>query len=316
MTPILSRRAAIAGAVAVATFGRARAATPVLRLGDQKGGLQALLHAAGALENLPFRLEIAQFQAAAPLLEALNAGALDVAWAGDAPTTFALANGTPAHIVSAHRSNGAGTALLVKPNSPVRTVADLKGLRIGTSRGSVGHALVISALRAADMAPDAVRLAYLLPAEAKAALEAGGVDAWATWGVFVAQARQVDRYRVIVDGSHGLMTGLGYLVALDTAIAEKEPMLRELVGRAAEAARWSTHHVDDYAAYWANVVGVSYDVARLAFTTAPAQAVPIDAAVIADQQRTANLYTEARLINRHIDVEPYFNTKFNNVIGA
>jgi len=316
MTQRLTRRSALAGAVAVATFGRARADAPVLRLGDQKGGVEALLRAAGEFPTLPYRLEIAHFPAAAPLLEALNAGAIDIAWAGDAPTTFALANGVPAKIVSAHRSNGAGTALLVTPDSPILTAADLPGKRIGTSHGSIGQALAIAALRANKLPQDAVRYAYLLPAEARAALEAGDVDVWASWGVFVAQARLIDRYRVIVDGSHGLLSGLGYLAAQDSAIAEKRPLLHDLVGRAARAARWAVANVDAYARYWSGVVGVSFDVARLAFTTAPTLAVPIDAGVIADQQRTADLYTGAGLIARSVDVRDFFDASFNDAVGA
>jgi hypothetical protein len=57
-------------------------------------------------------------------------------------------------------------------------------------------------------------------------------------------------------------------------------------------------------------------VARLAFTTAPAQAVPIDSAVIADQQCTANLYTEAGVIGRHIEVREFFDSSFNDALAA
>lgn len=208
MTGLLHRRSVLAGGAGLLAGAAAPTGAPAitLRLGDQKGGLEAQLRAAGELHDLPYRLEIAQFPAAAPLLEALNAGAVDIAAAGDAPTTFALAHGTPAHIVAAVRSNGAGTALLVKNASPVRRLADLSGRTIATGRGSIGHALVLSALRANGLAANAVRFAFLLPADAKAALEAGAVDAWSAWGVFVAQARLVDGDRVVVDGSGGVLT--------------------------------------------------------------------------------------------------------------
>ncbi len=312
----LTRRFALAGAAAIATVGPARAATSVLRLGDQKGGLEALLRASGELDTLPYRLEIAQFPAAAPLLEALNAGAVDIAWAGDAPTTFALAHGTPARIVSAHRSNGAGTALVVKADSKVRDVTDLPGLRIGTSRGSIGQALTIAALRARNLSPDAVHFAWLLPADANAALEEGDIDVWASWGVFVAQAVLANHDRVVVDGSHGLLSGLGYLCATDDAIAGKRAPIHDLVGRAARAARWAGTHVDAYSRYWAGLVGVSFEVARLSFTTSPAFAVPIDAGVVADQQRTADLYTGAGLIDHRVDVHEFFDASFNDAVAT
>lgn len=71
MSVLLSRRAALSalgGVVSVAAYGAAygvayggaaRGTTPVLRLGDQKGGLEALLRAAGQLDGLPYRIEIA-----------------------------------------------------------------------------------------------------------------------------------------------------------------------------------------------------------------------------------------------------------------
>jgi Class II Aldolase and Adducin N-terminal domain len=89
-----------------------------------------------------------------------------------------------------------------------------------------------------------VQFAWLLPADANAALEQGDIDVWASWGVFAAQAVLANHDRIIVDGSHGLLSGLGYLSALDDAIAAKRELVHDLVGRAARAARWASAHVD------------------------------------------------------------------------
>lgn len=314
--PTASRRALLVGGVALLAAPALARAQPavLLRLGDQKGGVEALLKASGQIADLPFRIEINQFVAAAPLLEALNAGAVDLAWAGDAPTTFALANGTPAKIVAAHRTTGAATALLVKPDSPIRTVADLKGKTIGTSRGSIGQALVLSALKAQGLPFNTVKFAFLLPAEAKTALESGAVDAWSTWGVFIAQGRVVDNYRVVVDGSNGILSGLSYLNALDSAIAGKRAAVAEIVRRVALARLWANGHVDDYARFWAGLVGVSFEVAKFSFETAPSNPERIDDKVVADQQATADLYTAAGLVQRRLDVRQFFDTSFNGSV--
>jgi sulfonate transport system substrate-binding protein len=314
MTAMPGRRTLLFGAATALMTGASPLA--VLRLGDQKGGLEALLDAAGELRDLPYRLEIAQFVAAAPLLEALNAGAIDVAAAGDAPTTFALANGAPARIVSAHRSNGAGTALLVPPDSPLRSVSDLHGRRIATGRGSIGHALVLSLLRRAGMPLNAVRFAFLLPADGKVALLSGAVDAWSSWGVYVAQARLVDGWRVLADGSDGVLSGVSYLSALDTAILARRAALRDLVARAARARSWALANVDAYARAWSAQVGTSFAVARDAFATAPTEAVPITEDIIAEQQRITNLYVEAGVLPRHVDVRGFFDLSFNDALPA
>jgi sulfonate transport system substrate-binding protein len=160
-----------------------------------------------------------------------------------------------------------------------------------------------------------VHFVFLLPSEAKTALSAGAVDAWCSWGVFIAQAQLVDKYRLVVDGRDGLLSGLGYLNALDTAIADKREQVADVVRRAARAARWADGHVDDYAHYWSGLVGVNFDVAKFGFETSPTLPVPIDEAVIADQQRTADLYSDAGVINRHIDVRGFFDTSFNTALA-
>jgi sulfonate transport system substrate-binding protein len=75
-------------------------------------------------------------------------------------------------------------------------------------------------------------------------------------------------------------------------------------------------HVDEYARSWAASVGVAFDVARLSFTTAPTLAVRIDEGVIADQQRTTDLYSGAGLIARGIDSRAFFNASFNDAVSA
>lgn len=79
-----------------------------LRIADQKGGMRSQLEAANALQNLPYDIKWAEFPAAAPLAEALNAGAVDAGIIGDAPLLFALANGAPVKAIAVDKSNPAG----------------------------------------------------------------------------------------------------------------------------------------------------------------------------------------------------------------
>ena len=94
-----------------------------LRIADQKGGMRSQLEAANALQNLPYDIKWAEFPAAAPLAEALNAGAVDAGIIGDAPLLFALANGAPVKAIAVDKSNPAGTAVLVSPGSAIKTAA-------------------------------------------------------------------------------------------------------------------------------------------------------------------------------------------------
>ena len=310
-----TRRGLLAGLAATSLLGRAAwaggAADEVLRAGDQKGGTQSVMKAAGVLDGLPYRLDWNQFSAAAPLLEALNAGAVDLAFAGDAPTTFALAAGVRARIIAPVRTSGAGTAIVVPEASPVRTAADLRGRSIATNRGSIGHALVLAVAEAQGWSGSDIKLVNLLPTEAKTALSAGAVDAWCSWGVYVAQARLVDGARVVVDGGGGLLTGLSYLVASDDAIARRRAALLDFCRRLAAARRWADAHRDEYARVLAAEIGVSPAVARLVFETETPVPVPVDAQVVADEQRTADRYLAAGVIRTRLDAARLFDASFN-----
>jgi sulfonate transport system substrate-binding protein len=312
---MITRRHTLAGLASTPLLHHAAVADSVtLRAGDQKGGTQSLMKAAGVLDDVPYQITWNQFAAAAPLLEALNAGAVDLAFAGDAPATFALAAGLQARIVAPIRTTGAGTAILVPNTSPIRTVADLRGRSVATNRGSIGHALVLAIIQAQGWAPGDIKLVNLMPSEAKSALSVGAVDAWCSWGVYVAQARLVDGARVVVDGGHGLMTGLSYLLATDTAIAQRRAALTDFCRRLAVARRWALAHQSAYARVLAAEIGVSEAVAGAVFDTEQPKPIPIDALVIADEQRTADLYFTAGVIRARLDTTHAFDATFNQAL--
>jgi sulfonate transport system substrate-binding protein len=175
MTFITRRRLTALG-VSAALPRPGRAAT-VLRIGDQKGGTRSVMQASGALDGFESQIEWSIFAAAAPLLEALNAGAIDCGGVGDAPFAFARAAGVRAKVIAATRSSGASTALLVPATSTARRFADLKGRTIGTGKGSIGHYLVVAAREQAGLSAADIHLAFLSPADAKAAFVAGAIDA-------------------------------------------------------------------------------------------------------------------------------------------
>src|SRR6201991_4168130 len=118
-------------------------AQTTLRVGDQKGNSQAVMEAAGVLKDVPYKIEWKEFPAAAPLLEALSAGAIETGLVGDAPFTFAAASGAPVKAIAAIRQTREGLAVLVPEKSPIRSFDDLRGKKIATGRGSIGHQLIL-----------------------------------------------------------------------------------------------------------------------------------------------------------------------------
>lgn len=299
--------------LAVLSAGSALAVT--LRIGDQKGGNQALLQAAGELQNLPYRIEWSEFPAAAPLLEALNAGAIDAGYVGNAPFLFAYATGVPARVISVVRQNSDGLAIVVPANSRVQTVRDLKGRRIGTGRGSIGHYLVLATLERAGLKREDVNIAFLGPLDARAALSSGAIDAWATWDPYTSTLELTDGARHIATGA-GLSADKSYLVAGIAAIQQKHDALADFALRLNRARQWALAHTDLYANTWAKVTGNPEAVAKRWFNRAQIHAIAIDDALIADQQSIVDLYARNGVIPKRFRVSGAFDRSFNNVIDG
>jgi sulfonate transport system substrate-binding protein len=147
-------------------------AQTTLRVGDQKGNSQAVMEAAGVLKDVPTRSSGRSFPAAAPLLEALGAGAIETGLVGDAPFTFAAAANVPVKAIAAVRQSRDGLAVLVPEQSPIKSFDDLRGKKIATGRGSIGHQLILAALEARDGSPDDVTIAFLAPSDCQGRLHA------------------------------------------------------------------------------------------------------------------------------------------------
>ncbi|PLQ00884.1 ABC transporter substrate-binding protein [Cupriavidus pauculus] len=281
----------------------------VLKAGDQKGGLRALLESADALKGLAYDIQWTEFPAAAPLAEALNAGAVDSGPIGDAPAIFALAAGTRIRLIGANRSDPYGTAVLVRPDSPLKSAADLKGKRIGTNRGSIGHFVALKALASAGLKPEEADFRFLPPADAKLALTNGSVDAWSTWEPYTAMAETSGHARVLVSG-RGLWSGLSYLAATDTALASKRAVLADFLQRVVRAQVWSYQHVPEFSTTLARIIGIPPEAARLQFERRRTQWQPIDAELVAIQQQTADFYLKAGLLKQRLDVAITFDRGF------
>ncbi|MDR3535712.1 MAG: ABC transporter substrate-binding protein [Acetobacteraceae bacterium] len=316
----LPRRTALLGATAFAAPLIAPLAAPriaraeiVLRVGDQRGNQRAVMDAAGVLRDVPYRIAWTEFPAAAPLIEALNAEAIEAGEVGDGPFTFGFAAGVQMKVIASRRSTQQGLALLVRGDSPAHTLADLKGKRVATGRGSIGHLLVLLALRRAGLPDDAIQWAFMLPADARTALIAGSVDAWSTWEPYTSQLEVVDGARQILNGE-GLTPGQGFQIASQAAIASKRDALADFITRMTVARRWANGHVDAYATSWAKMMGFPVAVPQHWFARTREDVTVIDDRSIHDEQTVIDVYAAAGLLRNRVEAKDAFDPSFNSAV--
>lgn len=235
-----------------------------LRLGDQAKMLFTLAEATGTLKGTPYQIEWANFQGAAPLFEALRAGAVDLAPAGDTPVLAAATGATPLKIIASRSGSGRNVAVLVPADSPIRTIQDLAGrsVVVSSARGSIAQYLLIRALERSGVNESQVKQGFVLPTDALAAFNAGQIEAWATFGIYQAFAEEAGA-RVLQHGE-GINSGLGFITAADSALADplKRCALSDVLRRLSQAFSWAQEHPEDYAQIFATTNGVPLKVSQ------------------------------------------------------
>ncbi|WP_055532750.1 ABC transporter substrate-binding protein [Streptomyces graminilatus] len=286
-----------------------------LNVGDQKGGSEAVLRAAGELKNLDYKIKWSTFTSGPPLLEAVNAKAVDIGSVGNTPPVFAAGAGSKITVVGALRGGSQGEAILVPKDSKLRKASDLKGKSVAVAQGSSAHYQLIASLKQAGLTLDDIKVKYLQPADALAAYTSGGVDAWAVWDPYTSQILKGGQGRVLADGE-GVVNGLNFQVAAPSALkdAKKAAAIKDFVERLRRAQDWVYAHPDTWAKVWAKATGLPYDVALASVNRSNATRVPvaIDDALVASEQRIADTFTSLKLIPNKVDFAKYVDRRFND----
>src|SRR5207245_5772966 len=188
-----------------ATVGASYGQDKVVRIGFQKYGKLMLLKSKGTLEEklkaAGYKVVWTEFPSGPPLLEALNVGAIDFGNTGEAPPIFAQAAGAPLQYVAYEPPAPKGEAILVPKDSPLKSVADLKGKRVALNKGSNVHYLLVKALEKAGLKYTDIQPVFLAPSDALAAFTRGSVDAWVIWDPYEAAAEASTGARILADGT-------------------------------------------------------------------------------------------------------------------
>jgi sulfonate transport system substrate-binding protein len=284
----------------------ARADSKTFRVAFQKGaGNLIFLKERGILERklapIGWSVTWTEFQAGPQLLESLNVGATDFGLVGEAPPIFAQAAGADIVYAGYEPASPKNEAIIVPKDSPIRTVADLKGKRVALNKGSNVNYLLVRALEANGLTYHDIVPAYLAPADARAAFERGSVDAWVIWDPYYAAAEIALNARLVVDGT-GLAPNVSFYMA-SRAIAEQNPqVLKAVLGAVDEIDGWIRDNRHQYAVELAPKVGLSADVIERSVNRDEIGARPIDAATLEGQQKIADAFAELALIPKRLKV--------------
>jgi sulfonate transport system substrate-binding protein len=291
---------ALAGGLALS----ARAEPAPLRIGYQKSSVNLMVTRERRLldATLPgVPVKWVEFPAGPQILEALAVGSLDFGFTGDTPPVFAQAAGKDIWYVGLEPPKPASSAILVPHDSAIRTLADLKGRRIGFQKGSSAHYLVLRALDKAGLQWSDITPLTLAPSDARAAFEKGSLDAWGIWDPYYAAAEIDGRARVLSTGQ-GLSSNNSFYLA-SRELTRQPALVKGLFTALSQADAWSKANLPQTAKFLSEATGVPL-AGTIRFldrrTSGPVTVLrPSD---IADQQRVADAFSRAGLIPKPLRV--------------
>lgn len=305
----LSRRQVLAAGLATVALPasllvQAQQATRTLRIGHQKGWL-SILKARGSLEKrlAPLGVSVTwtEFNAGPVQLEALNVGSIDFGDLGEAPPIFAQAAGAPLVYAGATVPRPQLEAIIVPKDSPIKTVADLKGKKIAYNKGSNVQYFLVKLLEKHGLKYGDVQSIFLAPPDARAAFQKGAVDAWIIWDPFLASAQKTLEAQILAN-AQGVVNNRGYYFTSRDFATKNADVLKVAIQEINAIDTWVDKNKPAAAAELASVLGLDKSITELYVSRASYGTAPVTREILAEQQVIADTFFDLKLIPKKLNL--------------
>jgi len=297
----------IATAAIVSVSSGNAQASDTIRIGYQKSStLTAILKTNGELEKtlgpLGVRISWHEFTSGLPLLEAINTGNVDFgADVADTVPLFAQAAGAKLAYIAEEAASPSAQAILVAAESPIRTIADLKGKKVAVTKGAGSHFLLLAALAKAGLSFKDISPAYLTPADGRTAFIGGNVDAWVAWDPFLTSAQRQSHARVLSDGSNGLASYKRYYSSSAAFADRRSDVLNAIFGKLEETGKWVKSHPREAATLLSSLWGIDAATVEEANSHRSYKVGVVTSPGLGEQQRIADAFFAEGLLPVKVD---------------
>jgi sulfonate transport system substrate-binding protein len=283
---------------------RAQDGVKEIRIGYQKNGVLVIARQQAALEkhfsSQGIAVKWVEFSSGPPMLEAMNVGSIDYGAVGDSPPVFAQSAGA-AIVYAAGQPITNGQGILVQGNSSIRTLAELKGKRVGFTKGSSAHNIVVQTLEKAGLTYADITPVYLTPPDAGPAFANGSIDAWSIWDPYFAIGETKQKGRILVNAADITKTNSFYIANRDFAKSHGE-VLQQIIDVTTSTAKWAESHRDEVAKALSAVTNIPLEIQTVAANRSSFAVGPITDDIIETQQGVADRFFKLGLIPKPVVV--------------
>ncbi|MBE9057601.1 sulfonate ABC transporter substrate-binding protein [Sphaerospermopsis sp. LEGE 08334] len=258
------------------------------------------------LEPLGIKVEWSPFPAGPQLMEAMNANRVDIGNVGETPPIFAQAAGAQlAYLAARKPSKGEGSAIVVQPDSPIKSVRDLKGKKVVFQRGSASHYLLLRALAEVGLKFSDIQPVSLTPAEARDAFIQKKIDAWVAWDPFIAVVQRTANARVLRNAS-GIATQGGFVMARRAFARENPELVRVILEEIDKLGAWAESNPNEVVKILAPELKLDPALLSVVVRRRTFRLQKISDSIIREQQRIADLFHKEGVIPQKIAVRESF----------
>lgn len=321
MTFIRSTLAALAASLVLAAGAQAQPAPETkLVVADQSELIRNLLEASGERETIGFDLELPNFAGGPAILEAMRAGALDVAYVGDTPPIQARASGTTLPILMSVLREVSEYHLVVRPGLTVDSLEDLRGKRLSYIEGSGRQVYLIEALNRAGLTLDDVQLVPLRVADLPDAIRSSAVDVAVLQEPHVTRlVDQIGASRVPDPRERELLPGTWYFYARPEALADpaKHAAIGAFLGATIRAGQWSNENREAWGQhYYERFQRIPAEDTAAVLASQSPMVFQTSTEAIPHHQRLIDILDQAGALPETFDAAGSFDAAFDAIIEA
>lgn len=260
--------------------------------------------------KLGAEVEWVEFQSGPPQFEGIAAGKLDFTEVGNTPVIGGQAADVPFKEIAVTADGFLANGILVRPDSGIKTIEDLKGKKIAVAKGSSAFGFLYQVLEKNNIDPSELEIIQLQPDEATPAFENGSVDAWSIWEPFISTQTVRNGAEILVNGEDVNLSSPSFAVARQEIIDEKPEYVNAFLEVFARAAQWRSDNKDDAVEFYAKARNLEPEIVQSVLNNTNYFVSPVTEDFNAGQQKIADLLFGLGAIEKSIDTSKAFDNRF------
>ncbi|EKQ58121.1 MULTISPECIES: ABC transporter substrate-binding protein [unclassified Clostridium] len=278
---------------------------------------ESALKAAG-LDNTPYKVEYSVFQGGNLCLQAMAADQIDFTGSSETPPVFAAESQNQGgfKIVAVSHASTLLQELVVPKDSNIKSVADLKGKKVGYINSTTAQYFLIKMLEKAGLKWEDIDAKQVSTADGVTALSGGQIDAFASYGNSIIAAHK--NGATTLESAQNILSGYFPYEASVTALKDegKKAAITDYLARLEKANQWKRDNAEAWAKISSKPQGFSEEEGLDTFKKQEAQikseVILVDDKVIASQQDLSNVFFSLGLIKNKQDVKGFYSNELND----